>query len=170
MIAKKPAKVLTSLVLFGLLLPLSPLHLVPIKTSLAIELNSINDIINNFTNSLSDEIKDMVPASSINSSINIISSTASNTTSSQIVVSKNNNTTGGIISNQVINKNGVCSSYMVGGPGNDTLSSNGVCDDQLIGGLGADKFVCGQGTDTVRDFNPEEGDIIIDPQNCETIM
>jgi hypothetical protein len=174
MIAKKPAKVLTSLVLFGLLLPLSPLHLVPIKTSLAIELNSINDIINNFTKSLSDEIKDMVPTSSINSSINstgnVISSTASNTTSSQIVVSKNNNTTGGIISNQVINKNGVCSSYMVGGPGNDTLSSNGVCDDQLIGGLGADKFVCGQGTDTVRDFNPEEGDIIIDPQNCETIM
>jgi hypothetical protein len=43
----------------------------------------------------------------------------------------------------------------------------------LIGGLGADKFICGQGRygyDTVRDFNPEEGDIIVDPQNCEKIL
>jgi hypothetical protein len=29
----------------------------------------------------------------------------------------------------------------------------------LTGGLGADKFVCGQGIDTVRDFNSKEGDI-----------
>jgi hypothetical protein len=174
MIAKKPGKGLTSLVLVGLFLPLSPLHLVPIKTSLAIELNSINDIINNFTNSLPDEIKDIVPAHSINGSINnagnIISSNASNMTSSQIVVSKIININGSIISNQVINKNGVCSSYIVGGPGNDTISSNGVCDDQLIGGLGADKLICGQGTDIVRDFNSEEGDIIVDPQNCEKIL
>jgi hypothetical protein len=174
MIAKDRAKVLTSLVLFGLLLPLSPSNLVPIKTSSAIELNSINDIINNFTKNLSDEIKDIVSTSSINGSINstgnIISSNASNTSSSQIVMSSNNMSTGNIISNQVINKNGVCSSYIVGGPGNDTISSNGVCNDQLIGGLGADKFVCGQGTDTVRDFNSKEGDIIVDPKNCERIL
>jgi Ca2+-binding RTX toxin-like protein len=91
-------------------------------------------------------------------------------TSSQIVISNNNMSTGNIISNQAISKNGVCSSSIVGSLGNDTISSTGVCNDQLIGGLGADKFVCGQGTDTVRDFNSKEGDIIIDPQNCETIL
>jgi Ca2+-binding RTX toxin-like protein len=85
-------------------------------------------------------------------------------------MSNNNMSTGNIISNQVISKNGVCSSNIVGGPGNNTISSTGVCNDQLTGGLGADKFVCGQGTDTVRGFNSKEGDIIIDPQNCETIL
>src|ERR671924_1085686 len=97
-------------------------------------------------------------------------SNASNMTSSQIVISNNNMSTGNIISNQAISKNGVCNSSIVGGPGNDTISSTGVCNDQLTGGLGADKFVCGQGTDTVRDFNSKEGDIIIDRQNCETIL
>jgi hypothetical protein len=91
-------------------------------------------------------------------------------TSSQIVISNNNMSTGNIISNQAISKNGVCNSNIVGGPRNDTISSTGVCNDQLTGGLGADKFVCGQGTDTVRDFNSKEGDIIIDRQNCETIL
>jgi hypothetical protein len=42
-----------------------------------------------------------------------------------------------------------------------------VCNDQLTGGPGADKFICGEGSDTVRDFSAEEGDIIVDPQNCE---
>ena len=78
--------------------------------------------------------------------------------------------TGNTISNQVISKDGVCSSNIVGGPGNDTISSTGVCNDQLTGGLGADQFVCGRGTDTVRDFNSKEGDIIIDSQNCEKIL
>ena len=128
-----------ALLLLLLLPPLS--HLVPIKTALAIELNSINDIVNNFTKNLSDQIKDIISTYAINSSIsnvssisstgNIISSNASNMTSSQIVMSNNNMSTGNIVSNQVISKNGVCSSNIVGGPGNDTISSTGVCNDQL---------------------------------------
>jgi hypothetical protein len=49
----------------------------------------------------------------------------------------------------------------------DTLASSGVCNDQLTGGPGADKFICGEGLDTLRDFSSEEGDVIVDPQNCE---
>ena len=173
MIAKGFAMILSSIILLLLILPTPLSHLVPIKTALAIELNSINDIVNNFTKNLSDEIND-IASNAINSSIgstsNITLSNASNMTSSQIVMSNNNMSTGNAISNQVISKDGVCSSNIVGGPGNDTISSTGVCNDQLTGGLGADKFVCGQGTDTVRDFNSKEGDIIIDRQNCETIL
>jgi hypothetical protein len=174
MIAKGLAKVLSSIALLLLLSPPPLSHLVPTKTALAIELNSVNDIVNNFTKNLSDEINDIVSnainSSSIGSTRNVFLSNASNMTSSQIVISNNNMSTGNIISNQVISKNGVCSSNIVGGPGNNTISSTGVCNDQLTGGLGADKFVCGQGTDTVRGFNSKEGDIIIDPQNCETIL
>jgi hypothetical protein len=173
MIAKGFAMILSSIILLLLTLPTPLSHLVPIKTALAIELNSINDIVNNFTKNLSDEIND-IASNAINSSIgstsNITLSNASNMTSSQIVMSNNNMSTGNTISNQVISKDGVCSSNIVGGPGNDTISSTGVCNDQLTGGLGADQFVCGRGTDTVRDFNSKEGDIIIDSQNCEKIL
>ncbi|SRR5215203_246050 len=174
MIPKDLTKVTISIVLSLMLLSISLSYLVPIKTSFAIEIDSLNEMVNNFTKDLSDEIKDIVSASSINGTNNdtgnIILSNTSNMTSSQIVMSNNNISTGNFISNKVINKNGICSSDIVGGPGNDTLSSNGICNDQLTGGLGADRFVCGQGTDTVRDFNSEEGDIIIDPQNCEKIL
>jgi hypothetical protein len=174
MIAKDLAKVMKSIVLFLMLLSISLSYLVPIKTSFAIEINSIEKIVNNSTKNLSDEIKDIVSASLINGTINgtgnIVLSNTSGTILSQIVMSTSNISTGNFISNKVISKNGICSSDTVGGSGNDTLSSNGKCNDQLTGGLGADKFVCGQGTDTVRDFNSEEGDIIIDPQNCEKIL
>jgi hypothetical protein len=166
-----------------LLLP-SLSHPVPIKSALAIELNSVDDIVNNFTKNLSDEINDIV-ANAINISsgssngtvinsgnnIVILSNRSSNTTSSfpQNTIVSNSDSGGGIVS-RITSSNGVCNSNIVGGPRNDTISSTGVCNDQLTGGLGADKFVCGQGTDTVRDFNSKEGDIIIDRQNCETIL
>jgi hypothetical protein len=68
MIAKGLAKVLSSIALLLLLSPPPLSHLVPTKTALAIELNSVNDIVNNFTKNLSDEINDIV-ANAINSSI-----------------------------------------------------------------------------------------------------
>ena len=50
---------------------------------------------------------------------------------------------------------------LLGGAGNDVLSG-GADDDTLTGGAGADTFVwrSGDGTDTVTDFNPAEGDAI----------
>ena len=77
---------------------------------------------------------------------------------------------GDLILNQIQSTNGQCYSNIVGGSGSDTISSTGVCNDLLTGGLGADRFICGEGTDTIRDYNSDEGDIIIDRQNCETII
>jgi hypothetical protein len=150
---------------------------------LAIESNSIGEITNDFANSLSDRINELVSnalndTSSIINSSNTMLSNASNLTSNQIVVSNNkvssfasnsNNSAGAdsIILNQISTVDGVCTANAVGGAGNDTLASSGVCNDQMTGGPGADKFVCGEGTDTVRDFSSEEGDVIVDPQNCE---
>jgi hypothetical protein len=150
---------------------------------LATESNSIGEITNDFANSLSDRINELVSnalndTSSIINSSNTMLSNASNLTSNQIVVSNNkvssfasnsNNSAGAdsIILNQISTVDGVCTANAVGGAGNDTLASSGVCNDQMTGGPGADKFVCGEGTDTVRDFSSEEGDVIVDPQNCE---
>ena len=150
---------------------------------LATDSNSIGDITNDFTSNLNDRINELVSnalndTSSILNSTNAVVSNASNLTSSQMVVSNNNvssfvsnsNSSAGadsIIKNQISTVNGVCTANAVGGAGNDTLASGGVCDDQLTGGPGADKFICGEGSDTVRDFSAEEGDIIVDPQNCE---
>lgn len=81
-----------------------------------------------------------------------------------------NDITSSITENQVKTINGVCTSTKVGGNGNDTLASSGKCNDDLTGGSGADKFMCGEGNDTVKDYNPKEGDIILDKQNCEKIL
>lgn len=153
---------------------------------LATESNSIGEITNDFATSLSDRINELVSnalndTSSIINSSNTILSNASNLTSNQIVVSNNkvssfasnsNNSAGAdsIILNQISTVEGVCTANAVGGAGNDTLASSGVCNDQMTGGPGADKFVCGEGTDTVRDFSSEEGDVIVDPQNCEKTL
>lgn len=105
----------------------------------------------------------------------------SNLTSSQVLISKNKvtstvNSNGSdgsstsIIKDQVTTINGACSSTKVGGNGNDTLTSSGDCDDELTGGPGADKFMRGGGNDIVRDYNSEEGDTILDKQNCEKIL
>ena len=53
-----------------------------------------------------------------------------------------------------------------GGKGNDKLFGNGG-DDILIGGPGADHFDCGPGNDTIRDFNPSEGDT--KTNDCENV-
>ena len=147
------------------------------------DLSSIDEITNNFTRNLNTKINELVSnalneSSSIVNSSNTMLSNGSNLTS-QMVVSNNrvsavtsNNSAGdgSVIRNQVTTINGVCTSNTVGGAGNDTLASTGECNDQLTGGLGADKFICGAGNDTVRDLSSEEGDIIIDPQNCETTI
>jgi hypothetical protein len=150
--------------------------------TMATESNSVGDITNDFTTNLNDRINELVSnalneTSSILNSTNTMVSNASNLTSSQLVVSNNNassfasnsNSDGAdsIIKNQISTVNGVCTANAVGGAGNDTLASSGVCNDQLTGGSGADKFICGEGSDTVRDFSSEEGDVIVDPQNCE---
>ena len=75
-----------------------------------------------------------------------------------------------IIKDQVKTINGVCTSTKVGGNGNDTLISSGDCNDELTGGPGADKFMCGEGNDTIRDYNSKEGDTLLDKQNCEKIL
>ena len=155
-----------------------------LRVVFAVDLSSIDEITNNFTRNLNTKINELV-SNALNESSNIVNSSntmlsnGSNLTSSQMVVSNNrvsavtsNNSAGNgsVIRNQVTTINGVCSSNTVGGAGNDTLASTGKCNDQLTGGLGADKFICGAGNDTVRDFSSEEGDIIIDPQNCETTI
>ena len=68
-----------------------------------------------------------------------------------------------------------------GGPGNDYLSTaqfieGGEGDDYLEladsynGGPGADTFKCSPGPyDTIEDYNPEEGDKIVNIQDCEKV-
>lgn len=143
---------------------------------------SLSEAIKNFTKSLQEEIKQYVSEAKSNSNSSLANLNSrglpngSNIVSSQVVNSNNNsvvaftNSTGGngsIITSQVINKNGVCTSNIVGGPFNETLSSKGICNDQLTGGGGGDRFICGEGSDTITDFNSDEGDIIADPKNCE---
>jgi hypothetical protein len=55
---------------------------------------------------------------------------------------------------------------IVGGPGNDRLYAN-IGDDILQGQEGADYFDCGDGLDTVIDYNPAQGDVI--SSNCENV-
>jgi Ca2+-binding RTX toxin-like protein len=104
----------------------------------------------------------------------------SNLTSNQVIITKNKIMStmssnvgagdGSNIKDKVTTVNGICSSVKIGGNGNDTLLSAGKCNDDLTGGKGADKFTCGEGNDTIRDYNPKEGDIILDRQNCEKIL
>jgi hypothetical protein len=107
-------------------------------------------------------------------------SNGSNLTSSNIIVSSNKvfsivNTSGSdidsssLVKNQIKTSNGECTSIKTGGNGNDTLTSSGNCNDELTGGLGADKFTCGEGDDIIKDFDPKEGDVILDRQNCEKV-
>lgn len=59
-----------------------------------------------------------------------------------------------------INSNGVCTNTLIGGDSGDVVSSSGNCDDHLTGGNAADKFICGEGTDVIMDYNVKEGDTI----------
>jgi Ca2+-binding RTX toxin-like protein len=83
----------------------------------------------------------------------------------------NTNSSGNsLIKDKVTTINGVCNSEKIAGAGNDTLLSSGNCNDEITGGPGADKFRCGEGNDIIKDFNPKEGDVILDKQNCEKIL
>lgn len=84
--------------------------------------------------------------------------------------SNNNGDKNSTIKDKVTTINGVYNSEIVGGNANDALASSGNCNDELTGGAGADRFMCGEGNDTVRDYNPEVGDILLDKQNCEKII
>ncbi len=55
---------------------------------------------------------------------------------------------------------------LVGGNGNDHLAA-GSGDDVLYGGPGSNYFDCGDGIDTVVDYNPSQGDVITN--NCEIV-
>ena len=149
----------------------------------AIELNSSSIVTNNFTDNMKSKISDLV-SSALNDTKNFVNSSIllsnnSNLDSNQIVISNNkivstmdSNGSGSnsLIKDKVTTINGVCNSEKIAGTGNDTLLSSGNCNDDLTGGPGADKFQCGEGNDTIKDFNPKEGDVILDKQNCETIL
>jgi len=62
---------------------------------------------------------------------------------------------------------GFGSDFLYGGPGNDELYG-GPGDDILVGGKGADYFDCGDGYDTIIDFQPQNGDT--KAENCEVTL
>ena len=151
------------------------------RNVLAAELNFTDISSSNFTKSLRSSINNLI-SNALNDSDSILNSSLinneSNLTSGNILISNNkvtsiinsnDSSSNSIIKDQVKTINGVCTSTKVGGNGNDTLASSGNCNDEMSGGLGADKFMCGEGNDTIRDYNPKEGDVILDQQNCEKI-
>lgn len=172
---------LSVLLIFTLIFALSPMHI-----SATTDLDSINikDLTTNFTADLKSKINNLI-SDALNDTGNILNSSlltnGSNLTSNQVIISKNklissvnssNGSDGGnsIIKNEIKTINGECNSEKVGGNGNDSLVSSGNCNDELTGGPGADNFSCGQGNDTIKDYNPKEGDIILDKQNCEKVL
>ena len=171
-------------ILYGIIITLSILLIFnSFVIVFAIEQNSTDSMSNDFTDNLKSKINKLI-SNALNNTSNIINSSSqnneSNLTSSQVLMSKNkvmstmssNGSTGrdSIIKDKVTTINGVCSSVKVGGDGNDTLTSSGNCNDELTGGKGADKFTCSERNDTIRDYNSEEGDVILDQQNCEKIL
>lgn len=155
-----------------------------IPNVIASEANRVNAT-KHFSADLKSKINNVI-SNALNETDNILNSSIitneSNRTSSNIIISKskvtsslNSNDNGSsssssVIKDQIKTINGVCTSTKIGGNGNDTLASAGNCNDELTGGMGADKFTCGEGNDTVRDYNPKEGDIILDQHNCEKIL
>jgi serralysin len=55
------------------------------------------------------------------------------------------------------------------GNGKDIIIS-GEGNDISAGGKGKDIFMCGSGVDTVKDFNPTEGDIQLDCENLSYVQ
>ncbi|MGH9982654.1 MAG: hypothetical protein ACRD8W_01710 [Nitrososphaeraceae archaeon] len=133
----------------------------------AFELDTIDNLVEEFTTNLETEIQRII-SNAIGNTTNLIS----NQTVTYPKVSINGfiNSTTGINSSQIVFSNGFCSATLIAGIGNNTLASHGNCDDQLVGGPGADKFFCGNGIDIIRDYSPEQGDSIVDKANCENIM
>jgi hypothetical protein len=147
----------------------------------ALELGELDDAIANFTRNLQNNISDKV-SNVLNNRIeglninyqgaissNIFNSNATNNASSMQTIQSSNGDKG-IVSSQTSVTNGVCTNTLIGGDGNNELSSSGDCDDLFTGGKGADTFTCGAGMDIIRDYNPNEGDVIVDKENCETIL
>ena len=136
-----------------------------------------------FSDKLESRIQDLI-SNALNDTSTLLNSSSgifndSNLSSNQMIISSNkimssisNNSTGSssLVKDKVTTINGVCNSEKIAGNGNETLYSSGNCNDELTGGPGADKFTCGEGNDTIKDFNPKEGDVILDEQNCETIQ
>ena len=151
----------------------------------ATELNLTDSMTNDFAQKIKSKINNLV-TNVLNDTSDVLNSSLltneSNQTSNKVIISQNtvqsfmrnnsssDNDSSSIIKNKVKTTNGVCNSDKVGGNGNDTLYSSGNCNDMLTGGLGADKFTCGEGNDTIRDYNSKEGDVILDRQNCEEIL
>ena len=151
----------------------------------ATELNLTDSMTNDFAKNTKSKINNLV-TNALNDTSNVLNSSLLindyNQTSDNVVVSQNtvqsfmrsngssSDDSSSIIKNKVTTTNGVCNSDKAGGNGNDTLYSSGNCNDMLTGGLGADKFTCGEGNDTIRDYNSKEGDVILDRQNCEEIL
>lgn len=149
--------------------------------------NSLNSsaIKSDFSDDLKSKIQDLI-ANAVNGNIinsSTILTSDSNQSSSNIIMSKNKVTSSvnnngndsstsssSVIKDKVTTINGICNSEKVGGAGNDSLLSMGKCNDQLTGGPGADKFQCSEGNDTIKDYDPKEGDSILDKQNCEKIL
>jgi type II secretory pathway pseudopilin PulG len=138
-----------------------------------------------FASNLKSKIQNLISGESNDSSTLFNSNSGafldnnSNMSSNQLIISSNkitssisNNNSGNnsFVKDKVTIINGACKSEKVAGNGNDTLFSTGNCDDELTGGTGADKFSCGEGNDTIKDYDPKEGDIILDQQNCENIL
>ena len=151
---------------------------------LANQSSSINSsMTTKFSDKLESRIQDLISNPSNDSSTLLKSSSGifndSNLSSNQMIISSNkimssisNNSTGSssLVKDKVTTVNGLCNSEKVAGNGNDTLFSAGNCNDVLTGGPGADKFTCGEGNDTIKDYNPKEGDTILDQDNCEKIL
>lgn len=148
------------------------------------QLSSMDLFSSNTNTDLKSKINNLIQ-SKINLTANLLNSSSilsndSNLSSTRMVISNNNvmsiiggndNPSGNsLVKDKVTVINGVCHSEKIGGNGDDILISSGNCDDQLTGGPGADQFICGPGNDTVRDYNPEEGDVILDKDNCENIL
>jgi len=145
--------------------------------------DNLKSKIQNFVSNVLNDTDNIMNSSFINSG-NIMNSSSttngSNHSSNNIIISSNrvmstintndSGSSSSSIKDQVKTINGVCSSIKVGGNGNETISSSGTCDDEMTGGPGADKFTCCEGNDTIKDFNPKEGDVILDSQNCETVQ
>jgi hypothetical protein len=167
-----------------LMLSISSILTSSFVTVSATQSNSIDlSVSTGFGEDLKSRMQDLI-SDALNDTDNITNSSTllgnlSNLSSSNILISKNkitsiinsndsdSSSSSSIIKDQVKTINGVCTSTKVGGNGNDTLASSGNCNDELTGGPGADKFQCGEGNDTIKDYNPKEGDTILDQQDCE---
>lgn len=165
---------LTMLSIFNLYMPI-----------FATELDLTDSMTNDFAQNMKSKINNLV-TNALNDTSNVLNSSLlfndSNQTSNNVIISQNTvqsimrsngssgNDSSSIIKDKVTTTNRVCNSDKAGGSGNDTLYSSGNCNDMLTGGFGADKFTCGEGNDTIRDYNSKEGDVILDRQNCEEIL